>query len=100
MNLGARIPMQVDIGFGDAVHPEPEFASFPVLLPIEPPVVRAYPREAAIAEKLNEMVVLDTEMGTVRILLTLNGLLEMPSALMCEDMRSVLVFTLDYGVLS
>ena len=49
---GARIPMQVDIGFGDAVYPEPEFPSFPVLLPMEPPVIRAYPREAAIAEKL------------------------------------------------
>ena len=56
---GARIPMQVDIGFGDAVYPEPEFASFPVLLPMEPPVIRAYPREAAIAEKLIAMVVLD-----------------------------------------
>jgi predicted nucleotidyltransferase component of viral defense system len=56
---GARTPMQVDIGFGDAVYPEPEFASFPVLLPMEPPVIRAYPREAAIAEKLNAMVVLD-----------------------------------------
>ena len=56
---GARIPMQVDIGFGDAVYPVPEFASFPVLLPMEPPVIRAYPREAAIAEELNAMVVLD-----------------------------------------
>jgi predicted nucleotidyltransferase component of viral defense system len=55
----ARIPMQVDIGFGDAVYPEPEFASFPVLLPMKAPVIRAYPREAAIAEKLNAMVVLD-----------------------------------------
>jgi len=56
---GAWIPMQVDIGFGDAVYPEPEFASFPVLLPMEPPVILAYPREAAIAEKLIAMVVLD-----------------------------------------
>jgi len=56
---GARIPMQVDVGFGDAVYPEPEFASFPVLLPMEAPLIRAYPREAAIAEKFNAMVVLD-----------------------------------------
>jgi len=56
---GARIPMQVDIGFGDAVYPEPEFESFPILLPMEPPVIRAYPREAAIAEKFNAMVALD-----------------------------------------
>jgi predicted nucleotidyltransferase component of viral defense system len=56
---GARIPMQVDIGFGDAVYPEPELASFPVLLPIEAPLIRAYPREATIAEKFHAMVVLD-----------------------------------------
>jgi Nucleotidyl transferase AbiEii toxin, Type IV TA system len=51
--------MQVDIGFGDAVYPEPELASFPVLLPIEAPLIRAYPREATIAEKFHAMVVLD-----------------------------------------
>src|SRR6185437_13390977 len=56
---GARIPMQIDIGFGDAAYPEPELASFPVLLPMEPPVIRAYPREASIAEKFHAMVVLD-----------------------------------------
>jgi predicted nucleotidyltransferase component of viral defense system len=56
---GARIPMQVDIGFGDAVYPEPEFASFPVLLPMDAPLIRAYPREASIAEKLHAMVELD-----------------------------------------
>jgi predicted nucleotidyltransferase component of viral defense system len=56
---GARIPMQIDIGFGDAVYPEPELASFPVLLPMEVPLIRAYPRESAIAEKLHAMVVLD-----------------------------------------
>lgn len=51
--------MQVDIGFGDAVYPEPEFASFPVLLPMEQPVIPAYRREAVIAEKFNAMIVLD-----------------------------------------
>ena len=56
---GARIPMQIDIGFGDAVYPEPELASFPVLLPMEAPLIRAYPRESSIAEKFHAMVVLD-----------------------------------------
>lgn len=56
---GARIPMQIDIGFGDAVYPEPELASFPVLLLMEAPLIRAYPRESAIAEKFHAMVVLD-----------------------------------------
>jgi predicted nucleotidyltransferase component of viral defense system len=56
---GARIPMQVDIGFGDAVYPEPELVSFPVLLQMKAPLIRAYPREANIAEKFHAMVVLD-----------------------------------------
>jgi len=56
---GARIPMQIDIGFGDAIYPEPELASFPVLLQMEAPLIRAYPREASIAEKFHAMVVLD-----------------------------------------
>jgi hypothetical protein len=56
---GARIPMQIDIGFGDAVYPEPELASFPVLLPMEAPLIRAYPREASIAEKFQAMALLD-----------------------------------------
>jgi len=56
---GARIPIQIDIGFGDAVYPEPELASFPVLLPMEAPLIRAYPREASIAEKFQAMVLLD-----------------------------------------
>jgi hypothetical protein len=56
---GARIPMQIDIGFGDAVYPEPELASFPVLLQMEAPLIRAYPREASIAEKFQAMIQLD-----------------------------------------
>jgi predicted nucleotidyltransferase component of viral defense system len=56
---GARMPMQIDIGFGDAVYPEPELVSFPVLLPMEAPLIRAYPREASIAEKFHAMVMLD-----------------------------------------
>jgi predicted nucleotidyltransferase component of viral defense system len=56
---GARIPMQIDIGFGDAVYPDPEFASFPVLLSMAAPRIRAYPRESVIAEKLHAMVELD-----------------------------------------
>jgi hypothetical protein len=56
---GARMPMQIDIGFGDAVYPEPELVSFPVLLPMGAPLIRAYPREASIAEKFHAMVMLD-----------------------------------------
>ena len=53
---GAVIPFQVDVGFGDAVVPEPTDVVYPVLLDAEAPRIRAYPREAAIAEKLHAMV--------------------------------------------
>jgi hypothetical protein len=39
------IPIQVDIGFGDAVTPEPKAGPFPVLLDFPPPILRMYPRE-------------------------------------------------------
>ena len=53
---GARIPMQIDIGFGDAVHPPPREAHYPVLLDATRPRIRVYPREAVVAEKLHAMV--------------------------------------------
>lgn len=56
----ARIRMQIDVGFGDAMQPEPTMSGFPTVLPqIDPPVVRMYPPEVVIAEKLHAMVVLD-----------------------------------------
>lgn len=54
----ARIPVQVDIGFGDAVVPSPEAADYPSLLDLPRPHIRAYPREATIAEKVHTMGVL------------------------------------------
>jgi hypothetical protein len=55
---GARVMMQIDVGFGDKVEPLPAEVRFPTLLPLDAPVVRAYPPEAVIAEKLHAMVVL------------------------------------------
>ena len=52
----ARIPIQVDIGFGDAVTPEPSEISYPALLDFPAPTLKAYPREAVIAEKFQAMV--------------------------------------------
>jgi predicted nucleotidyltransferase component of viral defense system len=53
---GARIPMQVDVGFGDAVTPAPERRSYPTLLDHPAPEILVYPREAVVAEKLEAMV--------------------------------------------
>jgi predicted nucleotidyltransferase component of viral defense system len=55
----ARMPLQVDIGFGDAVTPAPVETSYPVLLADMPnPRLRVYARETAIAEKVEAMVTL------------------------------------------
>lgn len=57
----ARITMQIDIGVGDAVGVPTEEVEVPALLDTVPaPHVRAYPREATIAEKFEAMVSLGT----------------------------------------
>ena len=59
---GARCPVQADIGFGDAVTPGPEVASYPTLLADLPaPDVRIYPKYTVIAEKLHAIVELGME---------------------------------------
>jgi predicted nucleotidyltransferase component of viral defense system len=52
----ARIDLQVDVGFGDAVTPSPDIIDFPSLLDFPAPRIRAYPRETVIAEKYQAMV--------------------------------------------
>ena len=51
-----RIPVQVDIGFGDAMTPDAEVLTFPPLLTTEGPTLRAYPKETVVAEKLQAIV--------------------------------------------
>ena len=56
---GARVPLQVDIGFGDAVTPGPESVTYPVLLDDFPaPQLRAYPKCTVVAEKLHAICLL------------------------------------------
>jgi hypothetical protein len=52
----ARIPIQIDIGFGDVVTPAPAEAEFPTLLDFPAPKLLAYPRETVIAEKFEAIV--------------------------------------------
>ncbi len=53
----ARCPVQVDIGYGDAVTPGPEAAEYPVLLSEFPtPRLRVYPRYTVVAEKLEAAI--------------------------------------------
>ncbi len=55
---GARIPVQIDVGFGDAVTPGPEIIQYPAMLEFPAPSLRAYPVYTVVAEKLHAMVAL------------------------------------------
>ena len=52
----AEIPVQVDVGAGDAVTPASETATFPALLDFPAPRVRTYPVYTVVAEKFEAMV--------------------------------------------
>lgn len=54
----ARIPMQIDVGFGDIVYPKADKQSYPTILDFPAPILRTYPRETVIAEKFHAMVIL------------------------------------------
>lgn len=52
----ARISIQVDVGFGDAITPEPQIVDFPTLLDMPAPTLNIYPKYTMIAEKFEVMV--------------------------------------------
>lgn len=52
---GARIPIQVDVGFGDAITPGPIEIDYPALLGAPAPHLRAYPIETVVAEKFHAL---------------------------------------------
>jgi hypothetical protein len=62
----ARLRVQVDVGVGDAVSPEPEWLEYPSLLDLPRPRLRAYRPETAIAEKVQAMVVLGAKNSRMR----------------------------------
>ena len=47
----ARISIQIDIGFGDAITPKAEQVKYPTLLDQAAPILRAYPMVTTVAEK-------------------------------------------------
>lgn len=58
MMANARLPIQIDIGFGDAVAPQATEVTYPSLLDFPPAIVKAYPSETFVAEKLEALVTL------------------------------------------
>ena len=53
-----RLNVSVDVGFGDAIVPDPEKSDYPVLLDPPHPEVKTSPRETVVAEKVDAMIVL------------------------------------------
>jgi hypothetical protein len=52
----ARVSMQIDVGFGDAVVPGPVMGDYPTILDHPAPRIRGYTRESTVAEKFHTMV--------------------------------------------
>jgi len=53
---GAKVPIQIDIGFGDAITPGPIDIDYPTLLDAPSPRLKAYPPETVVAEKFEAIV--------------------------------------------
>ena len=51
-----RIPIGIDIGFGDVIYPDSVEMEFPVILDMEAPKVNAYSLESSIAEKIEAII--------------------------------------------
>ena len=70
----ARIEMQIDIGFGNAIEPGANDVQYPTLLDAPAPNIRAYPHEAVVAEKLHTLVVLGERTSRMKDLYDLSTL--------------------------
>ncbi|MFH2145192.1 MAG: nucleotidyl transferase AbiEii/AbiGii toxin family protein [Candidatus Omnitrophota bacterium] len=52
----SRIPMQIDIAFGDSIYPKPRIIEYPVILDFPKPKLKGYPAESIVSEKFEAMI--------------------------------------------
>jgi len=71
----ARLRVQVDVGIGDIVTPEPAWLDYPSLLDLPRPRLRAYSRASVMAEKLHTVVVLGSVNSRMKDYFDLRALL-------------------------
>jgi predicted nucleotidyltransferase component of viral defense system len=86
-----RIPVQVDIGFGDAITPAAQELEFPSLLSPNGPRLKAYPKETVVAEKLQAIVSLgraNSRMKDFYDLLALSRLFEFDGRTLASAIRA------------
>ena len=87
----AKISLQVDIGFGDAVTPDPEWIEFPTLLGTPSPQLLAYPRYTMVAEKFEAMVRLgmaNSRMKDFYDVWLMSRLFEFDGRTLCDAIRN------------
>lgn len=87
----ARLSLQIDVGFGDAVTPAPEEIEYPTLLADSPaPHLRAYSRYSVVAEKFQAMVMLgiaNTRMKDFFDVWTLARSFDFDGRVLCQAMK-------------
>jgi hypothetical protein len=87
--------IQVDIGFGDAVTPEPAQSQFPTMLAdMDAPNIRTYPTYTVIAEKLHAITVLGMANSRMKDYFDLRVILE-KEALDSETMKHAIAATFE-----
>ncbi len=52
----SQIPMQIDVGFGDAIFPKPKTIDYPAILDFPKPQLKGYAAETVVSEKFEAMV--------------------------------------------
>lgn len=77
-----RIPVTLDIGFGDALADATQSIDYPSLLGMEQPNIRSYPPEAVIAEKFQAVVALGLANGRMK---DFHDLWAVPKSLVIEE---------------
>lgn len=87
----ARIPLIIDVGFGDVVTPAPAEVEFPALLNFPRPRVRAYPRETVVAEKfwiMTQLGINNTRLKDYYDLWTLSRNFSFEGPLLCRAIQA------------
>ena len=90
----ARLQLQIDIGLGDAVWPQPKPCQYPALLDFPAPEVLAYAPSTVVAEKFEAMVVLGDRNSRIKDFFDLHHLasrLDFDRATLVEAIRRTFV---------
>ena len=86
----AQISIQIDVGFGDLVHPDATRENYPTILDMEAPSLRIYPPETVIAEKVEAMVhlgSLNSRMKDFYDVWRMSKQFDFRSGVLCEAIR-------------